>query len=113
GWKHQKKLLEYEKKKTEKNLIASEIRRDILIETQKIHQKNIQHHQDMMDFYGEKFSNLGLYTWLSSTMQRMYKEAYNNALAIARLAEQAYRYERDDNTFFIGSSYFESSRGGL
>lgn len=113
GWKHQKKLLEYEKKQTEKNLIASEIRRDILIEAQKIHQKNIEYNQEVMDYYGEKFSNLGLYTWLSSTMQGMYKEAYNNALTIARLAEQAYRYERDDNTFFIGGSYFDASKGGL
>jgi len=113
GWKHQKKLLEYEKKQTKKNLIASEIRRDILVEAQKIHQKNIEHNQEVIDYYGEKFSNLGLYTWLSSTMQRMYKEAYNNALAIARLAEQAYRYERDDNTFFIGGSYFDASKGGL
>ncbi|MBX2968264.1 MAG: hypothetical protein KF803_02750 [Cyclobacteriaceae bacterium] len=113
GWKHQKKLLQHELKQTEKNLKASEIRRDILIESEKIHQKNIQHNQDVMDFYGEKFSNLGLYTWLSSTMQRLFKEAYNNALSIARLAEQAYRYERDDNNIFIDGSYFESSRAGL
>lgn len=113
GWKHQKKLLQNELKQTEKNLIASEIRRDILIESEKIHQKNIQHNQDIMDFYGEKFSNLGLYTWLSSTMQRLFREAYNNALSIARLAEQAYRYERDDNSIFLDGSYFESSRAGL
>ena len=66
-----------------------------------------------MDFYGEKFSNLGLYTWLSSTMQRLFKDAYNNALSIARLAEQAYRYERDDNNVFIDGSYFDSTRAGL
>jgi hypothetical protein len=113
GWKHQKKLMQNELKQSEKNLVASEIRRDILIESEKIHQKNIQHNQDVMDFYGEKFSNLGLYTWLSSTMQRLFKEAYNNALSIARLAEQAYRYERDDNSIFIDGSYFESSRAGL
>lgn len=113
GWKHQKKLLQYELKQTEKNLIASEIRRDILIESEKIHQKNIEHNKDVMDFYGDKFSNLGLYTWLSSTMQRIFKEAYNNALSIARLAEQAYRYERDDNNIFIDGTYFDSSRAGL
>ncbi len=113
GWKHQKQLLQYEVKQTEKNLIAAEIRRDILIESEKIHQKNIEHNKDVMDFYGEKFSNLGLYTWLSSTMQRLFREAYNNALSIARLAEQAYRYERDDNTIFLDGNYFEASRGGL
>ncbi|HNP84100.1 MAG TPA: neuraminidase-like domain-containing protein [Nitrospira sp.] len=113
GWKHQKKLLENELKQTNKNLVAAEIRRDILIESQKIHEKNVEHNKDVMDFYGEKFSNLGLYTWLSTTMQRMYKEAFSNAMAVARLAEQAYRYERDDNSIFVEGSYFESSRGGL
>ncbi|MGQ3131264.1 MAG: neuraminidase-like domain-containing protein [Flavobacteriales bacterium] len=113
GWKHQKKMLEIELKQTQKNLLASEIRRDILIESEKIHQRNMEHNQDVMDFYGEKFSNLGLYTWLSATMQRQFREAYNNALAIARLAEQAYRYEKDETTVFIENNYFESSRAGL
>jgi hypothetical protein len=113
GWRHQKKLLGYELKQTEKTLKASEIRRDILIESEKIHQKTIEHNKDVMEFYGEKFSNLGLYTYLSSTMQRLFKEAYNNALSIARLAEQAYRYEREDNSIFIDGTYFDSSRGGL
>ncbi|GAA5225380.1 Tc toxin subunit A-related protein [Membranihabitans marinus] len=113
GWSHQKKTLEFEKKQTEKNLIAAEIRRDILIEGLMSHQKNVEHNQEVIDYYGTKFSNLGLYTWLSSTMQRLYKESYNNALAIARLAEQAFRYERDANTFFITDSYFDGTRGGL
>ncbi|AIZ40200.1 Tc toxin subunit A-related protein [Cellulophaga baltica] len=113
GWKHQKKLLQYELKQTDKNLLASEIRRDILIESEKIHLKNIEHNKDVMEFYGEKFSNLGVYTYLSTTMQRLFKEAYNNALSIAKLAEQAYRYERDDNNIFIDGTYFESSRAGL
>jgi len=113
GWKHQKKLLNYELKQTEKNLVAAEIRRDILIESEKIHQKNIEHNNEVMEFYGDKFSNLGLYTWLSSTMQRLYKEAYNNANSIANLAEQTYRFEKDDSTNFIEGNYFESPRAGL
>jgi hypothetical protein len=113
GWKHQQKLLQSELKQAQKNLIATEWRRDLLIEAQKIHEKSMEHNQDVIDFYGEKFSNLGLYTWLSATMQRLFKEAYNNAIAIARLAEQAYKYERDDDTVFIDGSYFDASRAGL
>jgi hypothetical protein len=113
GWEHQRELLDYELKQAIRNLTAAEIRRDILIEAQTIHLKSIEHNKDVMDFYGEKFSNLGLYTWLSTTMQRLFKEAYNNALAIARLAEQAYRYERDDNNVFIEAGYYDSSRAGL
>jgi Tc toxin complex TcA C-terminal TcB-binding domain len=113
GWQHQKKLLQSELQQAKKNLVASEIRRDILIEAQKIHEKTIEHSNEVKDLYAEKFSNLGVYTWLSTTMQRAYKDAFNNALAIAILAEHAYRYERDDQTTFIETNYFESSRGGL
>ncbi len=113
GWNHQKKLMQDALKQAKKSLIAAEIRRDILIESEKIHQKNVEQNNDVMEFYGDKFSNLGLYTWLSSTMQRLFKEAYNNANAIAKLAEQAYQFERDDNTNFIESNYFESPRAGL
>ena len=113
GWDHQRKLLEIELRQTEKNLTAAEIRRDILIESEKIHQKAIEHNNDIIEFHGERFSNLGLYTWLSTTMQRLFREAYNNANSIARLAEQAYRFERDDDTIFLEGNYFESARAGL
>ncbi len=113
GWEHQKTLVQFELQQAEKTLIAAEIRRDILIESEKIHLKNIEHHNKVMEFYGEKFSNFGLYTFLSTTMQRLFKEAYNNAHAIAKLAEQAYQFERDDNTNFIDGDYFETPRAGL
>lgn len=113
GWEYQKKLLEHELQQTKRNLIAAEIRRDILVESEKIQQESIDHNTEVLEFYGDKFSNLGLYTYLTTTMQKLFKEAYNNALSIALLAEQAYRYERDDNTVFIGGNYFESSKAGL
>lgn len=113
GWQHQKKLVEFELKQAEKNLTAAEIKRDILIEAEKIHQKNIEQSSEIMEMYGEKFSNLGLFTFLSSTLQRLFREAYNNAYAIAKLAEQAFRFERDDNTIYIEGNYFDSSRAGL
>jgi len=113
GWNHQKKMMQYALKQAEKNLVAAEIKRDILIESEKIHQKNIEHNSEVMEFYSDKFSNLGLYTWLSSNMQRLFREAYNNANSIAKLAEQAFRFERDDNTSFIEGNYFESPRAGL
>ena len=112
-WEHQKTVLEFEKSQAEKSLTASEIRRDILIESLAIHQKNIEQNQEVMDFFGEKFSNLGLFTWLSSTLQQLYKEAYNNAMAIVKLAEQAYKFERDDDTIFVESNYYDSSKAGL
>jgi hypothetical protein len=113
GWKHSKKLLESELKQSLKNLTAAEIRRDIFIESQKIHERTIQQNNEIMEFYGEKFSNLGLYTWQSTVLQKLFKESFNHAYAIARLAEQAYRFERDETEFFVENNYFESARAGL
>ena len=63
---------------------------------------------------GDKFSNLGLYTWLSTTLQRLYREAYSSAYSMAKLAEQAYRFERSDDTGeLLGSGHWEASKAGL
>lgn len=113
GWEHQKNLAEYDLLQAERQLTIAEIRRDISMEAEKIHNENIENTNEVYEFFQEKFSNLGLYTWHSSTLQRLYKEAFNNALSIARLAEQAYRFERDDDTLFIEGNYFNSSRAGL
>ncbi len=113
GWKHQRSILEYQLEQAGKSLIIAEIRRDILLEAKEIHVQNIANMDEMLSFYGEKFTNLGLFTWLSSSMQQLYKEAFNNAMAIARLAEQAYKFERDDSNIFVQGNNFDSSKAGL
>jgi len=113
GWKHKRDGLEFQLTQAEIGLTMAEISRDVLIEKQTIHNQQIQNMDEMIEFYGDKFTNLGLFTWLSSSMQQLYKEAYNNAMAIARLAEQAYKFERDDSNIYISSSNFDSSKAGL
>jgi hypothetical protein len=46
-------------------------------------------------------------------MKKLFNTAYKNAFAIARLAEQAFRFERDDDYIFLSNSYFDSSKAGL
>jgi hypothetical protein len=62
----------------------------------------------------EKFTGLSLYTWLASTLQRVYRDAYSSAYAMARLAEQAYRFERDDQeSSLLQASYWDAAHAGL
>jgi hypothetical protein len=114
GWKHQQELAEHELKQIEKKLIAAEIRKQIAEKSLDIHKRSIGQAEEMFELYGNKFSNLGLYTWLSKTLHGLYRDAYNSAFSMARLAEQAYQYERGyDASVSLGAGSWEASRSGL
>src|SRR5262249_44191112 len=98
GWQHQVELAEYELKQIEKQLSAARFRKAIADRTLEIHNKTIEQTEEIFDFYNQRFTNLGVYTWLSTTLQRVYREAYTSAYEMARLAEQAFRFERSDDT---------------
>ena len=113
GWEHQRKLAEHDLKVIEKELAMAELKKAIATRSLELHDKAKDQHDEIIEFFADKFSNLGLYTHLSRTLQQLHREAYNNALAMARLAEQAYRFERPgDNTVFVGGEW-DASRSGL
>jgi len=113
GWEHQKKLAEHDLKAIEKELAVATLRKTIAERSMLLHEKAAEQHQEIIEFFAGKFSNLGLYTELSRALQQLHREAYNNALALARLAEQAYRFERPgDITTFVGGEW-DASRSGL
>jgi len=114
GWKHQLKQTELELDERDTQIEAADIRRDVADAWKQHHQKSLDHIEEIDAFYGEKFSNLGLYTYLSATLQRLYRETYNAAYAMARLAEQAFIFERDtDSSTRLRGGYWQSPRAGL
>ena len=64
-------------------------------------------------FYKDKFTGLGLYNYLATTLTRLHREAYNTAERLARLAQRAYAFERDDDTPFIAPGNWEADKNGL
>ncbi len=113
-WKHNVELADRELKQIDRQLAAASIRQQIANRSLDIHDKNIEQAKEIYDFYSHKFSNYGLYTWLSTTLQMIYRDAYNSAFAMARLAEQAYHFERsDDSTILLDSKYWSASQAGL
>jgi hypothetical protein len=114
GWQFSLQQTNDELKEIEKQLQAATIRRDISVESREIHEKTLEQAQEIYEFYQDKFTNLGLYTWLSTQLQRLYREAYQSAMAMARLAERAYRFERgDDTTLLLDGNYWDGSHAGL
>ncbi len=114
GWQHQETLADHELNELEKQIKAAQIRIEIANRTMEIHDKTSEQLDEVYEFYRDKFSNLGLYTWLSINLQSLFKVAYNNAYAMAKLAERAYRFERgDDAAELIGPNHWDASRAGL
>ena len=114
GWKHQQKLADYDAASLTKQVKAAEIRLDIANRALDLHQKGIDQIQEQLDLADSRFTNLGLYTWLASKLQRTYRDAFQNALALAKLAEQAYRFERGDDTLpGLSMSYWDPTHAGL
>jgi hypothetical protein len=113
GWDHQKKLAEHELKQLDHQKNIAKLRFDIAKRALEIHEESVSQIEEMFTFYDGKFTGLGLYTWLATMLQRVYRGAYNNALSLARLADEAFRYERSTTDVIIGASYWSASYAGL
>jgi hypothetical protein len=113
-WENQLKLSNQELVQVEQQLLAAEIRQLIAEKDLEIHKKNMEQAGEVHDFYKkDKFTSLGLYNYLSTTLNRLYREAYNVAYDMAKIAERTYEFERDDSTIFIAGDNWQSDRAGL
>jgi hypothetical protein len=114
GWEHQVELAKHDIAVLDKQLEGAKVRERIATASQAIHLRAIEQEETMFELLGSKFSSLGLYTHLARSLQRLLREAYNGAYAMARLAEQAYRLERDDQAGeLLSPSYWDASHAGL
>jgi hypothetical protein len=113
-WRQQRDLAADDVKVLDRQIAAARIRLDIANRSLALHQKSIDQLQEMLDLTDGKFTNLGLYTWLAEQLRREQRSAYQNAMALAKLAERAYRFERgDDASPPIVSPHWDPTRGGL
>jgi Tc toxin complex TcA C-terminal TcB-binding domain/Neuraminidase-like domain/Salmonella virulence plasmid 28.1kDa A protein/Putative peptidoglycan binding domain len=113
-WRQLLKLAQQEDKQVEQQMLAAEIRKGISERDLENHEKNIEHTEELDDFYKNKFTNLGLYDYFSTTLSRLYREAYNVAYEMAKMAEAAYQFECDDeSTTFIAANNWQFDHAGL
>jgi hypothetical protein len=114
GWEFALEQTEDELAEIEKQVVAQEIRVDLARRSLELHQHAMEQTRELVAFYEQKFSSLTLYSYLSRTLQGLYREAYRNAYEMARLAERAYRFERaGDTTPLLRGGYYDVARGGV
>jgi len=112
-WEKEKVLATQELKEIEQRIIAAEIRKNIAEKDLIVFDAQFEQLEEVHDFYKGKFTNLGLYTFLSSGLSRLYRQAYNMASDMAKLAEKAYRFDLDEQNYFIAGDNWQSDRAGF
>lgn len=113
-WEQQKLNADNELSSIEKQIDAATVRVDIAKDSLAVHDKTVKQAEELFEFYRDKFSSFGLYTWLSTQAHRLYRDAFNMAFAVAKMAEQAYRFERDDDqATFLSATHWDTTHSGL
>lgn len=112
-WKLEQKLAGQDLVQMDRQIAAAGLRVEISEKDLEVHETGIEQSREVYDFYKNKFTNLGLYNYLATSLCRLHREAYNLACDTARMAEHAYRFERDDDTVFIENDNWQTDRAGL
>jgi hypothetical protein len=113
-WKQQAALAQRDVDQLNKQVAAAGFRVQIAERSLEVHNETLDQTEELYQFAKDRFTSLGLYTYLSTTLQRLYRQAFNAALSMAVLAEQAYRFERPaDTSTLLQRDYWDASSGGL
>jgi len=112
-WKHQVEIAKREIAQLEKSITAAEIRRDIALHSFEVHERTIEQTEEMFEFFREKFTSIDRYRLLSNELRRLHRMAFNSALSVAKLAEQAFRAERTDDDSALSGNYWDANHAGL
>jgi hypothetical protein len=114
-WKFQGDVARKDVAQLAKQIEAAEIRVAIAERALEVHQKSIDQTREIFDFYRSKFSSHGLYTWLSTQLNRYHRVAFDAAWNMARMVEKALHFERPElrETVFLSASGWSPERAGL
>ncbi|MBK7410076.1 MAG: hypothetical protein IPJ40_19695 [Saprospirales bacterium] len=91
----QEKSAEQELKQLAQQLLASEIRVAIAEKDLEMHERSMEHSDELYAFYRDKFTNLGLYNFMARTLHTLHRQAYNIAYETAQQAQKALEFERE------------------
>ncbi|MEW5744518.1 MAG: neuraminidase-like domain-containing protein [Nitrospirota bacterium] len=112
-WKQQLKVAQAELRQLEQQRLAAEVRTLIAERDLEVHETSMEQAAELHDFYRDKFTSLGLYNYLASTLNRLYRQAYEAAYDMAKLAERACRFELDETETYIANDNWQYDRAGL
>lgn len=113
-WIFQKTVAEKEIQQIKKQILASQIRKQIAGQELANHEQQLENALQVEDFYRNKYTQEELYGWMVGEISTIYFQCYQLAYDLAKKAEKAYRYELGLPTSnFIQFGIWDSFRKGL
>lgn len=113
-WKHQVDVITIEIQQIERQILASERRRDIALMELNNHQQQIDNSAEVQDFLRDKFTNHSLYLWMQQETAALHYKMYEMALHCSRQAQRAFNFERGHlSRQFIPSEIWDNLHEGL
>ncbi|MBO9998655.1 MAG: hypothetical protein J7641_06540 [Cyanobacteria bacterium SID2] len=112
-WDHNEKLAGFDIAEIEKQIEATAAQMNAASRDFLIHQKTIDQHNEVGNFYRTKFLNKDLYNWMSNRLSSLYFQTYKLAFDIAKQAERAFQFEFGTDESYISFGYWDSRRKGL
>ncbi|AMA60592.1 neuraminidase-like domain-containing protein [Bradyrhizobium sp. CCGE-LA001] len=113
-WRHQLEVVKIELEQVRRQILAADRRQDIALRELNIHQDTVLNAQEIQRFQQSKFTNAEHFCWLQDNLAGLYREMFDVALAAAKDAENAFRYERHyASSGFLASVSWTNYREGM
>lgn len=112
-WDFQAQLAEREITQIDRQITAGQIRTRMSALELDNHKKQIEQSTEALEIMQSKFTNQELYNWMSGEVSKLYHQAYQLAIDLARRTERCYRYELATDSEFIQFGHWDNRRQGL
>ncbi|HYQ42767.1 MAG TPA: neuraminidase-like domain-containing protein [Polyangiaceae bacterium] len=112
-WRLQKSQADLEIHQLDQQIVVANIRLDIAQKELQNHEVQSEQAQQTLDFLSDKFTNVDLYQFMVTTLNRTYQAVYKLAFNAARTAERAFQFELGVDDSFIQFGYVDSLHKGL
>jgi len=118
-WKHQKDLIESDIDSIKPQIKENELMQETAKQEYKNYQKEIEHSQQLLQYYEDRFTNIELYRWMQTQLMTIARQTYDMTLSMALSAQRSYHFELDEVTeekskkIFIGNNHWSMFYKGL
>ncbi len=117
-WTFQAESAKKELAQLEEQINASQIRIEMAKRDLDAHDRQISNAVEMQQVIDAQFANRDLFIWMRTELSNLYRSAYNDALSLAKQAEQCFNFELWDvegpsNAVFITTDHWNGLKKGL
>lgn len=112
-WKHYEELAASDMKQIGYQLQSNEINQAMSQRDLENHLVSIRQSEEVESFLENKFTNVQLYQWMVSRISTVYFQTYTLAYNLSLAAENAYRFEMNNNQSFVNYGNWNNLQKGL